>query len=156
MVQKVRIRILSVPVMFTEDDHGTGCLIAVLLLICLLNIRKQSLQRQPLSPLQLQPCVLPLDDHRPSLQQQAFKASRGTRFSWHELLAPSSLVVGIASITGRPHLRKSFGFAKFLRPPALRHQPPWTVAGANEYLDPWSFADLLQEPFGPRSFADRA
>ena len=35
---KVRIRILSVPVTFTEDDHGTGCLIAVLLLICLLNI----------------------------------------------------------------------------------------------------------------------
>ena len=28
---KVRIRILSVPVTFTEDDHGTGYLIAVLL-----------------------------------------------------------------------------------------------------------------------------
>ena len=51
---------------------------------------------------QLQPCVLSPDDHRPSLQQQAFKASRGTRFPWHELLAPSSLVVGIANITGRP------------------------------------------------------
>ena len=140
---KVRIRILSVPVTFTEDDHGTGYLIAVLLYLSSKYKRDDRFGDPRFLPFSTKPCVLSPDDHRPSLQQQAFKASRGTRFSWHELFALPSLFVGPASrpsvLTAPPYWTPSAQdpvCKPILATTTLRHQLHGQVAGAMSILAP--------------------